>query len=85
MIGCGGCRWACRKGGSMTEKSSWETFSDAHAPIYEENVFTKNTLREVDSLPEELLPPPGGSILNVGCGTRRPAIERLGLSFSVGL
>ena len=68
----------------MTEKSSWETFSDAHAPIYEKNVFTKNTLREADSLLEELSPP-GGSILNVGCGTGRPAIERLGLSFSVGL
>ena len=69
----------------MTEKSSWETFSDAHAPIYEKNVFTKNTLREADSLPEELLPPPGGSILDVGCGTGRHAIERLGLSFSVRL
>ena len=69
----------------MTEKSSWETFFDAHVPIHEENVFTKNTLREVDFLLEELSPPPGGSILDVGCGTWRPVIERLGLSFSVGL
>jgi hypothetical protein len=44
----------------MTEKSTWETFFDAHAPIYMENVFTKNTLREVEFLLEELALPPGG-------------------------
>lgn len=27
----------------MTEKPTWEAFFDAHAPIYDENVFTKNT------------------------------------------
>ena len=69
----------------MTEKSPWETFFDAYAPIQEENVFTKNTLREVDFLLEELSLLPGGSILDVGCGTGRHAIDRLGLSFSVRL
>ncbi len=44
----------------MTDKSSWETFLDAHVPIYEENVFTKNTLREADFLLEELLLPREG-------------------------
>jgi hypothetical protein len=34
----------------MLEKSTWERFFDAHAPIYEDNVFTKNTLRELDFL-----------------------------------
>jgi hypothetical protein len=38
----------------MTEKKAWEAFFDAHAPVYEENVFTKNTVREVDFLLEEL-------------------------------
>ena len=67
----------------MTEKSSWGTFFVAHPPIYEENMFTQNTLLEADFLLEELSPPPGGSILDVGCGTRSHAIDRLGLSFSV--
>ncbi|MEW6441918.1 MAG: methyltransferase domain-containing protein [bacterium] len=59
----------------MTEKSTWEAFFDAHAPIYEDNVFTKNTGPEVDFLLEELALPPGGSILDVGCGTGRHSIE----------
>lgn len=59
----------------MPKKNSFIEFFDAHAPLYEENVFTKNTVNEVDFLLEELELPQGASILDVGCGTGRHSIE----------
>jgi SAM-dependent methyltransferase len=59
----------------MTEKSTWESFFDAHASVYHENCFTKNTAREVEFLLEELALQPGGSILDAGCGTGRHSVE----------
>jgi SAM-dependent methyltransferase len=59
----------------MTGKNEWEEFFDGHAPVYMDNVFTKNTLREVDFIIEELKLPPACSILDIGCGTGRHAIE----------
>lgn len=55
--------------------SSWVRFFAAHAAIYDDNCFTKNTLHEVDFLLEELQVPPGARILDVGCGTGRHSIE----------
>src|SRR5512137_2808097 len=51
----------------MSEKTAWERFFDDHAPIYEDNMFTKNTAHEVHFLLEELHLPPRGSVLDVGC------------------
>lgn len=59
----------------MSEATLWEEFFNAHAPIYEQNIFTKNTAREVEFLLEELALPPGGALLDVGCGTGRHSIE----------
>ena len=67
----------------MKEKSTWEEFFDAHAPVYQDNIFTKNTPPEVDFLIEELALPPAGSILDVGCGTGRQSIELARRGYSV--
>lgn len=59
----------------MSGDNPWVTFFDAHAPVYEQNVFTQNTQREVDFVVEELQIAPGARLLDVGCGTGRHAIE----------
>lgn len=56
-------------------QTSWQAFFDAHAPHYLENGFTKNTVAEVRFLLERLNLPPGSSILDMGCGVGRHAIE----------
>jgi len=59
----------------MTSSNQWQDFFDSHAPYYMQNRFTKNTLAEVDFLLEVLELASGASILDIGCGTGRHAIE----------
>ena len=59
----------------MSAENEWQKFFDGHAPDYMGNVFTNNTLAEVDFLIDELKLPPGCRILDVGCGTGRHSVE----------
>ncbi len=53
----------------------WERFFNAHAGRYMDEPFTRGTTGEVDFLVQELVLAPGASIVDVGCGTGRHAVE----------
>lgn len=61
----------------------WKAFFDAHAPRYLENVFTKWTGTEVDFLIELMGLKAGQSLLDMGCGTGRHAVEFARRGFKV--
>jgi len=59
----------------ITRRNEWEEFFDGHAPVYMDNSFTRNTVQEVDFILRELRLPLRSSILDIGCGTGRHAVE----------
>jgi SAM-dependent methyltransferase len=63
--------------------SDWKRFFDAFAPRYDQEEFTRNTEEEARFLVEHLCAPPGGRILDVGCGTGRHSVELASRGFEV--
>jgi ubiquinone/menaquinone biosynthesis C-methylase UbiE len=66
-----------------SEQNSWQQYHDLEAPNYDQLCFTQNTAREIEFMLDLLNLPPGASILDVGCGTGRHAIELARKGFAV--
>ena len=64
-------------------KKDWEIFFDHHASKYMGEVFTKDTINEVNFLVDELKLREGNSIIDIGCGTGRHSIELAKRGFNV--
>jgi len=67
----------------MGATHQWQEVYDRLASDYDSQEWTHATVAEVDFLVDELSVPSGGSILDVGCGTGRHAIELARRGFRV--
>jgi len=68
---------------ALAMPNRWQEFFDSHAPYYDQNPFTQNTVAEVDFFLQIFPMLAGSSILDMGCGTGRHAIELAKRGFSV--
>jgi len=64
-------------------ENEWEKFYDFHAPNYLKNLYTVNTLQEVEFIIKELRLSPPQEILDVGCGVGRHSVELAKRGFNV--
>ncbi len=61
----------------------WQSFFDRYASRYDDEVFTKHTDAEVAFILEHASPPPGGAILDLGCGTGRHSVPLAARAYRV--
>jgi SAM-dependent methyltransferase len=58
-------------GSDEADRNAWHRFFEVFADRYDDEVFTRSTAAEVAFLRDLLRLPPGGRLVDVGCGTGR--------------